>query len=201
IIDRFLSTTSVDRKELQLVGISAMFIACKYEEIYAPEVNDFVSISENAYARELVLSMEKTILGKLDWYLTVPTPYVFLARYSKVSDSSDPDMENMVFFLAELGLMQYHMIVQFCPSMFAASAVYAARCTLGKKPFWTNTLKHYTGYSKNQLIECARRLVSFHSAAPDSKLKGVYRKFSSIDHGAVALHSPANSFLSLTQDE
>ena len=38
IVDRFLSVKVVPRKELQLVGISAMLIACKYEEIWAPEV-------------------------------------------------------------------------------------------------------------------------------------------------------------------
>nr|GME04124.1 G2/mitotic-specific cyclin S13-7-like isoform X2 [Ipomoea batatas] len=80
LIDRFLSMKTVPRKELQLVGISAMLIACKYEEIWAPEVNDFIMISDNAYVRAQVLAMEKTILGKLEWYLTVPTPYVFLVR-------------------------------------------------------------------------------------------------------------------------
>lgn len=60
-------------------------------------------------------------------------------------------MENMVFFLAELGMMNYSTITIYCPSMIAASAVYAARCTLHKSPFWTETLKHHTGYSEDQL--------------------------------------------------
>lgn len=38
IVDRFLSMKAVSRKELQLVGISSMLIASKYEEIWAPEV-------------------------------------------------------------------------------------------------------------------------------------------------------------------
>lgn len=38
ILDRFLSVKTVPRRELQLVGISSMLIACKYEEIWAPEV-------------------------------------------------------------------------------------------------------------------------------------------------------------------
>ncbi|KAF6157581.1 hypothetical protein GIB67_037154 [Kingdonia uniflora] len=42
IVDRFLSLRAVSRKELQLVGISAMLIASKYEEIWVPEVNDLV---------------------------------------------------------------------------------------------------------------------------------------------------------------
>lgn len=38
IVDRYLSIKTVPRRELQLVGIAAMLIASKYEEIWAPEV-------------------------------------------------------------------------------------------------------------------------------------------------------------------
>ncbi|KAJ4724512.1 Cyclin [Melia azedarach] len=195
IVDRFLAKEIVPRRELQLVGISSMILACKYEEIWAPEVNDFVCISDNAYAREKVLAMEKSILGKLEWHFTVPTPYVFLVRYIKASLPADKEMENMVFFLAELGLMQYPTIILYCPSLLAASAVYAARCTLDKMPYWSETLKHHTGYSEDQLMNCAKMLAKFHSAAAESKLKAVYRKFSSPDRAAVALLAPAESLL------
>ncbi|GMI97372.1 Cyclin B1;4 [Hibiscus trionum] len=195
IVDRFLSMKVVQRKELQLVGISAMLIACKYEEIWAPEVNDFVFISDNAYDREQVLVMEKTILDKLEWYLTVPTPYVFLVRFIKASSPSDDETENLAFYLAGLGLMQYTTAVMYCPSMLAAAAVYAARCTLGKSPLWSETLKHHTGYSENQLMNCAKVLAKYHSTAAESKLNALYRKFSSPDRNAVALLAPARSLL------
>ncbi|KAL8120983.1 hypothetical protein AgCh_017954 [Apium graveolens] len=74
IIDRYLATKTVTRKELQLLSISSMLTASKYEEIWAPEVNDFTKISDNAYTNQ-VLVMEKKILGGLEWNLTVPTPY------------------------------------------------------------------------------------------------------------------------------
>ncbi|KAF3453137.1 hypothetical protein FNV43_RR03572 [Rhamnella rubrinervis] len=191
IVDRFLSMKVVSRRELQLVGISSMLLASKYEEIWSPEVNDFVCISDNAYVREQILVMEKTILGKLGWHLTVPTPYVFLVRYVKASVPSDEEMENMVFFLAELGLMNYSAIITFSPSILAASAVYTARCTLARSPFWTETLKHHTGYSEYQLMDCAELLASLHSTAAESKLRAVYKKFSSEKRSAVALVSPA----------
>ncbi|KAL2316900.1 hypothetical protein Fmac_030776 [Flemingia macrophylla] len=193
IVDRFLSVKAVPRRELQLVGISSMLIASKYEEIWAPEVNDFVCISDNAYVSEQVLMMEKMILRKLEWYLTVPTPYVFLVRYIKSSIPFEKEMENMVFFLAELALMDYPTVIMYCPSLIAASAVYAARCTLKKSPLWTKTLKHYTGYSEEQLRDCAKIMVNLHSESPESKLRAVYKKFSSSDHGAVALLTPAKN--------
>lgn len=190
IMDRFLSKEAVPTRELQLLCISSMLIACKYEEIWAPEVNDFLTITDNTYVRDQILLMEKAILGRLEWYLTVPTPYVFLVRYIKAAVPSDQEMENMTFFLAELGLMNYTTAISYCPSKLAASAVYAARSTLNKSPRWTDTLKHHTGYSEDQLRESAKQLVSFHSGAAENKLKAIYRKFSSPDKGAVALLPP-----------
>lgn len=49
------------------------------------QVKNFIALSDNAYARDQLRVMEKEILGKLEWYLTVPTPYVFLVRYIKAS--------------------------------------------------------------------------------------------------------------------
>ncbi|CAL0332827.1 unnamed protein product [Lupinus luteus] len=67
IIDRFLSVKTVPREELQLVGISAMLMASKYEEIWPPEVDEFVCLSDRAFIHEEILAMEKIILGKLEW--------------------------------------------------------------------------------------------------------------------------------------
>eukprot|EP01018_Ginkgo_biloba_P032398 Gb_27795 [translate_table: standard] len=57
IIDRYLSTQTVPRRKLQLVGLTAMLIACKYEEIWAPEINDFVCISAKEYSGEQIVAM------------------------------------------------------------------------------------------------------------------------------------------------
>ncbi|OMO90080.1 hypothetical protein COLO4_19402 [Corchorus olitorius] len=197
LIDRFLSVKIVPRRELQLLGMSAMLIATKYEEIWPPEVNDLVCIADRAYTHEQILVMEKTILGKLGWTLTVPTHYVFLARFIKASIPGDEKMENMVYFLAELGMMHYE-IIRYCPSMVAASAVYAARCTLSKTPAWSDTLKFHTGYSETQVLECAKLLVCFHAKAAQSRLQVVYRKYSSSQKGAVALIQPYQALLSAT---
>ncbi|MED6160887.1 G2/mitotic-specific cyclin S13-6 [Stylosanthes scabra] len=193
IIDRFLAVKTVPRRELQLVGISAMLMASKYEEIWPPEVNDFVCLSDRAYTHEQILVMEKLILGKLEWTLTVPTPFVFLVRFIKAS-VPDQELENMAHFLSELGMMHYETLM-YCPSIFAASAVFAARCTLNKTPLWNDTLKLHTGYTQEQLMDCARLLVSFHLNAGNGKLKVVYRKYSDPQKGAVAVLPPAKYLL------
>jgi cyclin B len=50
LIDRFLEKVSISRKKLQLVGVACMFIASKYEEIYAPELKDFAYVTDSAYS-------------------------------------------------------------------------------------------------------------------------------------------------------
>lgn len=65
MIDRYLSKNSILRSKLQLVGVSSLFIACKYEEIYAPELKDFVYVCDHAYAKEEILEMESKILQSI----------------------------------------------------------------------------------------------------------------------------------------
>ncbi|CAG2064682.1 unnamed protein product, partial [Timema podura] len=90
ILDRFLQVEkAVQRKYLQLVGISAMFVACKYEEMCSPDVQDFVYISDNAYSKEQILKMEQHILMKLEFKLGRPVPLHFLRRFSRAADVSD----------------------------------------------------------------------------------------------------------------
>ncbi|KAL6610418.1 hypothetical protein ACP70R_040387 [Stipagrostis hirtigluma subsp. patula] len=190
VVDRYLSMELVRRRDFQLVGIAAMLIASKYEEVWAPPVDDFIGLCDNAYTREEILVTEKAILNKIEWNLTVPTQYVFLQRFAKAAGSGDKELEHMIFFFAELALMEYRMVT-FCPSMVAASAVYAARFTLRKTPLWTPTLKHHTGFDEQQLAECASILVSSHAAAPEGKLKAIYKKYASDQFGNVSLHSPA----------
>lgn len=46
MIDRYLqSTTNTPRRYLQLVGVTALFMASKYEELMPPEINDFVYVT------------------------------------------------------------------------------------------------------------------------------------------------------------
>ena len=56
IIDRYLSKTEVSRPKLQLVGVTALLIASKYEEIYPPELRDLVYICDRAYSKVEVRS-------------------------------------------------------------------------------------------------------------------------------------------------
>ena len=67
LIDRFLSIQNIEKDRVQLLGISALLIASKYEEIYPPTVKDFVYISKNSFTKSQILDMETQILFLLEF--------------------------------------------------------------------------------------------------------------------------------------
>ena len=81
LIDRYLELQQCSKSELQLVGTAALMVACKYEEIYPPELKDFVYVTARAYTKEDVLQMEYRILSVLSFDLTFPTALRFLERF------------------------------------------------------------------------------------------------------------------------
>ena len=85
ILDRYLQhdVKKISRSKLQLVGVASMLIAAKYEEIYAPEVKDFVYITDRAYTERDILKMEIRVLAVLNFNLGRPLPLHFLRRASK----------------------------------------------------------------------------------------------------------------------
>ncbi|KAL0039838.1 hypothetical protein WJX77_009647 [Trebouxia sp. C0004] len=189
-IDRFLSCEVAPRRKLQLVGITCMLVAAKYEEIYAPQIEDFCYITDNTYAREEVLAMEQQVLGALSFELTVPTAKTFLRRFLKAAlpgdMPADARLECLSSYLAELMLPEYRAL-QFLPSQVAASAVFLANFTLGRSA-WTPTLQHYTGYNPCDLMECCKLMHKVHLAQhkPEATTPATRDKYSQTKYYCVS---------------
>ncbi|KAJ4786528.1 Cyclin family protein [Rhynchospora pubera] len=188
IFDRFLSQETVARVEGKLVGMCAMLIASKYEEVHKPLLEELADIWMLRYVTGDVVRMEKRILHRLEWSLNLPTTYMFLSRWINI-EQPDEETECMIYFFSELALTQ-HYLIRVCPSRVAASCVYAARCTLKKYPLWTKTLQQCTRYLEPQLLECTQILVDAHSLAPKCMINAVYEKYSLEEYRKVALHAP-----------
>eukprot|EP00188_Purpureofilum_apyrenoidigerum_P003304 Plantae.Rhodophyta-Purpureofilum_apyrenoidigerum.ctg34180.p1 GENE.Plantae.Rhodophyta-Purpureofilum_apyrenoidigerum.ctg34180~~Plantae.Rhodophyta-Purpureofilum_apyrenoidigerum.ctg34180.p1 ORF type:complete len:146 (+),score=32.75 Plantae.Rhodophyta-Purpureofilum_apyrenoidigerum.ctg34180:1-438(+) len=106
VVDRYLSKEIIVRQKLQLVGVTSILIASKYHEIYAPETNDFVYISDKAYTREEILKMEANVLSTLQFNVTSPPPFVFLLRWLKAA-KADMRMTSYANFCLELAQQDY----------------------------------------------------------------------------------------------
>ncbi|CBJ27441.1 Cyclin B1 [Ectocarpus siliculosus] len=160
IIDRFCMQENVHRSKLQLVGVTALLIACKYEEIFPTEVRDCVYITDHAYTREEVLEMEQTILRRLKFELTVPTQWTFLVRFLKIAKATDRQHHRAQYYLERC--LQEHEALSFRPSMLAAASVFLARIPdSGIKNAWPDALAKFCNTPREGLECCARLMIKF----------------------------------------
>ncbi|XP_070677345.1 putative cyclin-B3-1 isoform X2 [Malus domestica] len=85
LLDQYLSQVTIKKDDMQLIGLTALLLASKYEDFWHPRVKD--SISAETYTRAQVLGMEKAFLKKLKFRLNAPTPYDFMLRFLKAAQS------------------------------------------------------------------------------------------------------------------
>ncbi|ERE82165.1 G2/mitotic-specific cyclin-B1-like protein [Cricetulus griseus] len=155
IIDRFMQDNCVPKKMLQLVGVTAMFIASKYEEMYPPEIGDFAFVTNNTYTKHQIRQMEMKILRVLNFSLGRPLPLHFLRRASKIGEV-DVEQHTLAKYLMELTMLDYDM-VHFAPSQIAAGAFCLALKILDNGE-WTPTLQHYLSYTEESLLPVMQHL-------------------------------------------
>jgi G2/mitotic-specific cyclin 2 len=162
IIDRFLSNKIVQLDKLQLVGITALFIASKYEEVISPHVSNFTYMAKD-YQDTEILSAERFILSTLDYDLSYPNPMNFLRRISK-ADNYDIQTRTLGKYLLEISLLD-HRFLKYHPSHISAAAMYMSRMIL-ERGEWVgakyqpkisansrknSVIAHYAGYTEEEI--------------------------------------------------
>ncbi|KAF5851268.1 hypothetical protein GGP41_004078 [Bipolaris sorokiniana] len=161
IIDRFLSTKIVQLDRLQLVGVTAMFIASKYEEVLSPHVQNFRHVADDGFTEEEILSAERFVLAALNYDLSYPNPMNFLRRISK-ADNYDIQTRTLGKYLLEIGCLD-HRFLAHPPSQVAAAAMYLARLVLERGP-WDATLTHYAGYTEQEIQPVLELMIDYLSS-------------------------------------
>lgn len=178
ILDRFLQCQEVPKNKLQLVGVTAMLLASKYEEMYAPEINDFVYITDNAYTKSDIRKMEILILKKIDFGLGRPIPLHFLRRNSKAG-VVDADKHVLAKYLMELTIVDYES-VHLPPSEIAAAALCLSMKILDEDSNeWTDTLAYHSRYTEKQLLPAIQRMAFLLQKAGTGKLTAIKTKYQS----------------------
>ncbi|CAJ2640923.1 unnamed protein product [Trifolium pratense] len=194
-IDRFLSMNIINRSNLQLLGVSSMLIASKYEEISPPKAVDFRQITDNTYHLKQVIKMEADILKSLNFEMGNPHVYTFLKEFigfaTENQKASKLQMEFLCNYLAELSLLEYECI-RFLPSVVAASVIFLARFIIRPDVYpWTSSLSESLGYKSNELEECVLILHDLYLSRRAASLKAVREKYKQHKFKSVAnLPSP-----------
>ncbi|XP_072752052.1 G2/mitotic-specific cyclin-B [Anoplolepis gracilipes] len=198
IIDRFLQAfRTIDRKQLQLVGVAAMFLASKYEEMYSPDISDFVYITDQAYTKSNILKMELLIVKTINYSFGRPLPLHFLRRYSKAGKAL-PIHHTMAKYFLEQSLVHYEMC-HYPPSLIAAAALYLAFLIIGNdeedesKDIWTDTLVYYSTYSKDEVLPAVRDIAAIIINAETSKYQAVRKKYINVKHMKISIRPELKS--------
>jgi len=182
-IDRYLSLDiPITRGKLQLLGVTSLLIASKYEEIYVPTICDMVYIADNTNTKDEILWLELNLLNALKFDISVCTIRRFVEYFLKTAEDGVPalaedkqrsNLENLASYIAELSLVDYRIAIRR-PSLVGASVVCLALHALGMT--WTYILENESHYSLDDLNGCVYDLWTLVNEASTSQLQAVYHK-------------------------
>jgi cyclin B len=134
IIDKYLSKNQVQKKYFQLLGITALLIACKHEEIDVPKIDVFIYITDNAYIKSEVLEMEYKILSFLNFNLLYPSTikfYEYLSLYF--------NFDKKMFFLGKYFMESFLLDIKV--NKYKPATISCASCYVVMKFFKKNNYK------------------------------------------------------------
>jgi hypothetical protein len=189
LIDQYLSRVSVLKSQLHLLGVGALLVSTKYEEIYPPDLRDLLAVSENKFNRDQVLAMEKDILLSLGFKITSPSAYRFLERFRRIEEIFD---DKEVFFFAqyiqEVAMLDASLL-KFKPSQIAAASLILSVKQLKKKDnVWGKELERFTSYSQEDLKDAVTEVRSFCVEINPKFISTLRYKFSKPEYCKVANH-------------
>lgn len=133
LVDRFLSVRTISMEKLQLVGITALLVACKYEEIMAPAIEAFLYVADGGYTEEEILKAERYLLHIVNFDLSYPNPMNFLRRISK-ADDYDIYSRTIAKYLIEISVVDDRFL-KHPPSIVAAAGMFLSRAMMDRGPW------------------------------------------------------------------
>ncbi|PVD20678.1 hypothetical protein C0Q70_18836 [Pomacea canaliculata] len=172
-IDRYLmKTEDIQPSELQLIGITALFLASKVEEIYPPKMSEYAFLTAEACTEEDMKQCEVIMLKALNWDLVPVTVNTWLTLYLQLMKIHERQGERMktipqnishpcysVNYYLHVGrLLDLSMLDIGCLaykySILAASALYHVTARL-------DTVLTITGVDKHDLHQCVEWMTPF----------------------------------------
>jgi hypothetical protein len=175
IIDRYISRKQILRSKLQLLGVAALLIACKYEEIYSPELRDFVYITDKAFSKSEIIEMEQDVLITLNFDITIPSILRFLEIFAIKFNLREKDLA-LARYLVEIFLIDFR-INKYSSSLVATTATYIVlKLNRNEK---INEIFLFSRKSEPQLKECAKDILFLIQNIEGSVLQAVRKKFAS----------------------
>lgn len=175
LLDRYLSLRQIQRSELQLLGISALMIQAKFEEIYPPVLKDYIAVCDNSYMCEEILRMEETILSALHFNITQPSAFYFLQLIQQKL-KLQPKQFIFAQYILESTLLDIECL-RFNHINLVAGAVFLVN-KIFNRGNWNHKYTLIFSVCEQEAKKCAKMLHSIMQAVDGTVLTAVKRKFS-----------------------
>ena len=78
LLDSYCTRKSVDRKDFQKLGITCLFIAAKFEEIFPPKLAEIVKLCDGLYSAQEIVLMEAEILSTSAFIISSNTVFALM---------------------------------------------------------------------------------------------------------------------------
>ena len=176
------------------MGVTALFLASKYEDIYPPSITEMIYVSADTYTNQQVRQMEIDILRVLDYQLGRPTPLTFLRHYSKLMGTTTL-VHNLAKYFIEASYLSPECRA-LLPSQCAVGALVLASKVLtrrGVASIWSPLMENYTWYSHRRAAVFAEKVLgnvmsyySFSQRESGSRYEAVMEKYTNNFNSAAA---------------
>ena len=192
IIDRYATIRQISRMKLQLLGITALMIACKHEEIDLPKIDDFIYITDNAYTKEEMVKMENDILRALNFSLLFPSPIKFF-EYLSVNFNFSKKLHYMGQYLMETFLIDIKNI-KYKASVISCACAYIVMKFFKIKGYQDSYNKKFYMLNENEDLplghgvkDCAQDICFLVDNIDSSNYLACFKKYSKSEFEKVAL--------------
>ena len=192
IIDRYLTISQITRTNFQLLGITALMIACKHEEIDLPKIDDFIYITDNAYVKSEVVKMEEDVLSKLNFAFMYPSPIKFF-EYLSFHFNFDKKHHMMGKYLMESFLLDAKNC-KYKPSIISCACTYIVMKFFKMKNYQESYHKKFYNldenkekYSEHNIKECAKDICLYVDNINKTNYQACVKKYSKPEQENVAV--------------
>lgn len=151
VIDRFLMARDIPSSKLHLVGITALLISCKFEEVVCPTLDNLIILADNRMSEDDIKKAEKYMLHTLNYDILFSCPLNFLRRCSK-SNNYERKSRNIAKYLLELTTL-YESLNKYSASIKATTSMYLAR-KITSQDQCKNLFSLYSEHSQEDIKDC-----------------------------------------------
>lgn len=176
IMDKFLSQNLVTMSRLQLLAVTSLFIAAKFEEIKLPKLSNYSYITDGAASAKDIKKAEAYILKSLRFDISIPNPLNFLTKYSESTKPSTRTVQMSKYILEHLYCSPH--FIHLKPSQASKIAFHLAK-QINNETCELQTEEHTT-----ILTDSYKELVH-EIAQPSTNLEALFEKYKEEVNGKV----------------